>query len=144
VPVQLAPVSVEAARSVYLQDHGFYRRKESERGTFLDPAQVEKAASKAKVATDIFLRIPGVRIQEGIPQLRTCRTVTQGSSEGSMDITGYPHIYIDGVKSGREVAYYLQPNEILAVEVYMGPSQIPLQYGGTSTPCGIILIWTKH
>src|SRR5687768_3653990 len=29
VPVELAPVRVEAAASVYLQDHGFYRRKES-------------------------------------------------------------------------------------------------------------------
>lgn len=144
VPVALPAVTVEASRDAYLLRRGFYMRKESERGNFLDPGQVEKVLPKAKVATDLLLKIPGVRIQQGVPQLRTCRTVTSGSSQDAMDITGFPHVYVDGVKSGREIAYFMQPQEILAVEVYMGPSQIPLQYGGTSTPCGVILIWTKQ
>ena len=144
VAVELPPVTVEAVQDGYLLNRGFYMRKTSERGTFLDPAAVEKLATKAKLATDILVRIPGVRIYQGAPQLRTCRTVTQTSSEGAMDITGYPHIYIDGVMGGTEIMWSLQPNDILAVEVYMGPSQVPLVYGGTSTPCGVILIWTKH
>lgn len=140
LPVELPPVTVEAARDAYLLNRGYYMRKESEAGTFLDPVQVEKLVTKAKVATDILLNIPGVRIRYGTPQLRTCRTVSVDTG----DKTGDPHIYIDGVQSGREIAYFLQPNEILAVEVYMGPAQIPLVYGGTNTPCGVILIWTKH
>lgn len=140
VPVQLDPVTVEAARSDFLVNRGYYSRKETERGTFLDPAVVEKKASKAKLATDILLGIPGVSIVQNVPRLRTCRSV--GSSNDTHPFA--PRIYIDGVESGSDIIWSLQPNDILAVELYMGPAQIPLQYGGTNTPCGIILIWTKH
>jgi len=140
VAVELPPVTVEAVQDGYLLNRGFYMRKTSERGTFLDPAVVEKRASKAKLATDIFTGIPGVTISGGAPKLRTCRTV---GSPGGADPSA-PRIYIDGVDSGMEIMWSLQPNDILAVEVYMGPSQIPLVYGGTNTPCGVILIWTKH
>lgn len=139
VPVPLAPVSVEAARNQYLLDHGFYGRRESEVGTFLDPATVEKLATKAKLATDILTHIPGLRIYQGAPRIRNCQTY-------SSDDTGpfAPRVYIDGVSAGKEIMWSLQPNDILAVEVYKGPAEIPLLYGGTSTPCGVILIWTKH
>lgn len=151
--VELAPVTVEAAQDEFLRNRGYYMRKESERGTFLDPAAVEKLATKAKLATDILVGIPGVRIVGGAPQLRTCRTIGAPGQADSMA----PRIYVDGMVFGDSpqgqfsggtwgggMMTHVQPNEILAVEVYMGPSQIPLQYGGTNTPCGVIMIWTKH
>jgi len=140
VAVELAPVTVEAAQNGYLLNRGFYQRKVSERGTFLDPVAVEKRASNARLATDIFIGLPGVEIREGGLKLRTCRTV--GSAGGAS--AGGPRIYIDGVESGSDIMWSLQPNDILAVEVYMGAAQIPLTYGGTNTPCGVILIWAKH
>ena len=149
-PVELAPVNVEATRNEFLAGRGYYQRKESERGTFLDPALVEKKAVKAKVSTDILIGIPGVSVTQNVPRLRGC------GPDIPSDRTGGPRkaaplrqpkgaiIYIDGVEAGTDMMWSLQPNDILAVEVYVGPAQIPLQYGGTSTPCGVLLIWTKH
>lgn len=129
VPVQLEGVTVEAVQDELLLQRGYYSRKQSERGTFMDPGVVEKRALKAKVATDILVGLPGVAIYQGAPQFRNCRN---------------PRIYIDGVESGTDIMWSLQPNDILAVEVYRGPAQIPLVYGGTNTPCGVLLIWTKR
>ena len=129
VPVQLEGVTVEVVQDELLLQRGYYRRRESERGTFLDPAAVEKRALKAKVATDVLIGIPGVTIYQGAPRFRNCPN---------------PRIYIDGGESGMDIMWSLQPNDILAVEVYRGPSQIPLVYGGTNTPCGVLLIWTKR
>ncbi len=137
--VTLAPVKVETSRNEFLTGRGYYQRKESERGAFLDPDVVEKKATKAKLATDILIGIPGVSIYQNAPKLRGCRTLLPNG-----DTPGGARIYIDGVEGGTEMMWSLQPNDILAVEVYIGPSQIPLQYGGTNTPCGIILIWIKH
>ncbi len=141
VPVELSGIEVEAAaaQKTFLTNHGFYRRKESERGTFLDPAIVERKATKAKLATDILIGIPGVSIYKNAPQLRGCRTLQENG-----DIPGAGRIFIDGVEGGADMMWSLQPNDILAIEVYIGPSQIPLQYGGTNSTCGVLLIWTKH
>ena len=35
------------------------------------------------------------------------------------------------------------PKEIAGIEMYPGPATAPLQYGGSGTRCGVILIWTK-
>lgn len=36
-------------------------------------------------------------------------------------------------------------NAIHGIEVFAGPSSIPLQYGGTGTDkwCGLIMVWTR-
>jgi hypothetical protein len=38
-----------------------------------------------------------------------------------------------------------KPDEIHGIEVFAGPSSIPLQYGGTGAGkwCGLIAIWTR-
>ncbi|MSR05962.1 MAG: hypothetical protein EXR93_02660 [Gemmatimonadetes bacterium] len=141
VPTPLDPINVEATRDEYLIRRGFYMRRTSEQGTFLDPAAVEKKAVKAKLATGILLGIPGLRIYRNAPQVRNCQTTPES---GDLSSRFAPRIYIDGVESKSDMMWFLQPNDVLAVELYMGPAQIPLQYGGTNTPCGVLLIWTKH
>lgn len=144
IPVKLAPLRVEATRNEFLVNRGYYQRKESERGTFLDPAAVEKKAVKAKIATDILIGVPGVSIAANKPYLRTCRALNPTGGAAKNPFMRFPAIFIDGVEGGHEMMWSLQPNDILAVEIYMGPSQIPLQYGGTNELCGVILIWTRH
>ena len=50
-------------------------------------------------------------------------------------ITGVPGGTLDDVVEVRDIA---------AVEVHTGPASLPLVYGGTSTSCATILIWTKN
>jgi hypothetical protein len=33
---------------------------------------------------------------------------------------------------------------ISAIEVYRGPAELPVQYGGAESACGVLLIWTGH
>ena len=47
---------------------------------------------------------------------------------------------IDGVNS------YISPEEVEAVEVYTGASELPAQFNATAynARCGVILIWTLN
>ena len=162
--VTLPPVAVEEAADSRLSRAGFYQRKRGGSGQFLDPPTVDKLASKARVVGDIFDHIPGVRMglaKDGgvrVPQLRSCRNISSRLTPrtGSSDQQRYPddpttdglslmpRIYLDGMSVEKGIFASLLPTDILAVEIYMGPSQIPLQYGGTDAPCGVILIWTRQ
>jgi len=169
-PVELAPVGVVAERDPVLVRSGFYERREGGVGHFVDPAMVEKLAPKARLVADLLGHIPGVSIvtppagSDGgggvrVPHLRTCRTISRrlrpGNAPTSMIPTPdtsdapsfYPRVYLDGMATGSNPQHtfgLLEPAQILAMEVYMGAAQIPLQYGGTDAPCGVILIWTRR
>jgi len=57
-----------------------------------------------------------------------------------------PKLVVGGkgvLRGGREAAVLdevVTPFEISAIEVYRGPGEIPLQFGGLRSPCGPILI----
>jgi outer membrane receptor for ferrienterochelin and colicin len=38
----------------------------------------------------------------------------------------------------------VSPDQVEAIEVYRGPSEIPAEYSGNDAMCGVILIWTKQ
>ena len=95
----------------------------------------------------------------GIPSIRVIDSanVTVESSR-SKDVTPggivkpcYILVMVDGiVKTGMPGnAYDLRdlpkPEEVHAIEVFAGPSSIPVQYGGTGTDkwCGMIAVWTR-
>ena len=143
--VQIDPVTVATpAMNSYLRTSGFYGRKEGGIGHFLDPEVVQKLAPKARLGVDIIVGVPGVRLGRvrgiPIPQLRTCRTL-RSVQFTSADAA---QLYLDGILVEPEALAMLTPDDILAVEVFMGPAEVPLQYGGTNAPCGVILVWTKQ
>jgi len=53
-----------------------------------------------------------------------------------------PAIYVDENKITSSPDNWVNPQDIMAVEVYRGTAQIPAQWGGLET-CGVILIWTS-
>ena len=89
---------------------------------------------------------PAVTPGERTPQ----RPRAEAADTFTSDLSLYPRVYVDGLSMGSEpsqmasVFGMLLPSQLLAVEVYMGASEIPLQYGGTDAPCGVILIWTRQ
>lgn len=38
----------------------------------------------------------------------------------------------------------VQPEDVHAIEVYRTPSEIPAQFGGAESACGVILVWTQR
>jgi hypothetical protein len=37
----------------------------------------------------------------------------------------------------------MRPDNIEAIEVYNGVAQVPAQYGGAHSACGVVLIWLR-
>lgn len=131
--VSLPALEVAADRDPVLDDRGFYERKQSEVGRFVEPERIRDMAGQAGSAADLLGRIPGVSLGQDrngmtVPQLRGCRL---------------PLVFVDGARAGREVPGLLRPSDVLGIEIYSSGG-IPSQFGGSSSQCGVILIWTKR
>lgn len=143
--ILLDTLTVEVQRRDIKLDHlGFYDRQRSGFGRFIGPEEIEK--KPVLQTTDLLRMIPRVRINER-PFGQTTISIA-----GSTSLRGgacYPQILIDGFvvsRGGDQVAKpdeWISPGEIRGIEVYRGASETPLQFGGASSPCGVILFWTR-
>jgi outer membrane cobalamin receptor len=110
----------------------FEERRRLGFGHFLTQADIEKRIAVSLV--DLLRGIPSVAIGGDVAlnlrdaPLRTCPFV----------------VYLDGVVLGNKSLSLLpRPSAIAGIEIYSGPSTIPLLYKSANTTCGVILIWTK-
>jgi hypothetical protein len=147
-PIQLDTLTVSVEpRVTKLALLGFYARRKVGFGRFLGPEDIEKRP--AFEVTDYLRNIPRVRIRHRARG--GTEVLIQGASSVSLARRGLcsPKVVVDGneiFRGGREAAVLdevVTPYEVSAIEVYRGPSEIPLQFGGLSSPCGLIVIWTK-
>lgn len=155
-PIALDPIAVDV-RWPGLERHGFYDRRESGlTGIFLTREDIEKA--KASQLTDVFARMPGVRLHRlsgGRNHIRFNRMLGTKSSSFSQDsglaLGCEPDVYVDGVRIRDRIAKrnaendldtidFISPDQVEGVEVYVGAAT-PLQY---NHPCGVILLWTRR
>jgi hypothetical protein len=125
-------------REGYLVSNGFYGRLLEGSGQFVTPAQIEK--SHALRASELLYNISRVDvIQEG--------SRSRITMEGTMG-TCSPPIYVDGVlisRDGTDLDQVVNMLSIEALEIYRGPAEVPLQWGGTgSNGCGVVVAWTKQ
>lgn len=155
--IRLAPAAVELAtvtavagtRSRKLELNGFYDRLVHSRPQYMLRDEIEK--KNARTIPDLISHMKGLRIE------RTTRgadvLMRSGVAMGALRAGGTcrPAVFIDGaqVRAGGNEApiVYLDamqsPENIEAIEVYAGIAQIPAQYSGASSGCGVILIWTR-
>jgi hypothetical protein len=138
-PLELDPLSVEARRQrmvAKLTHHGFYDRQKQGFGSFLTPEQIRRWPAINVV--DILEHAPFVHIERmGVAFAPRIEVSKYGKCE--------PTIYVDGRKllpwPLGDVESVVNAEEVVAVEVYRGEAQIPLQWAQFET-CGVILIWT--
>jgi hypothetical protein len=55
-------------------------------------------------------------------------------------------VFLDGIEMPPlDINEYALPKELAGIELYLGPSTLPLQYKSTSGGgfCGVILLWTR-
>jgi len=146
VPVDPLDVSVEA-RSARLELAGFYERKEDGHGVFLGPEEI--AEKPVALATQLFRNIRRVRIRQR--PMGGNVIVIQGAAMISLAQKGicYPRVMVDGnevFRGGAEPAALdevVSASEIVGIEIYRGPAEIPTRYLGARSACGLILVWTK-
>jgi len=105
----------------------------------------------ARLFTDVLRRVPGMQIQSITGNNSSGYTVRSGRNGESVGagrncpvlfyMNGMPFpTGIDGVNS------YISPEEVEAVEVYTGASELPAQFNATAynARCGVVLIWTLN
>ena len=112
---------------------GFEFRRRHNAGTFRDRTAIDRL--NALLTGDLLRNIPGVRVVSGAidTHVKFMRCLERVS------------VWIDGDKvrtSGPDEALGLiSPNDIEAIEVYRGVSQIPAEFLDDS--CAAIVIWTR-
>ena len=132
----LDTVKVNATHLYNRDRNGFQRRRQSGIGRYLGPQEIERMHPIA--TSDLFRMMPSVRVtQRGFDKSILMR--------GGMSGYCAPAIFLDGMRieglSGGDIDGWVQPNEIVGVEVYT-LAGAPPQFQ-TLNGCGTILIWTR-
>ncbi len=167
-PVELEPAEVVGqppTRRRPLPE--FERRREHGLGKFITRVEFEK--TNPRQVTDVLLRMPRLRLERN-PCYMTeatgpCRNsaivgadtrryilrprggpISFGNARGGAGEECAVLVYLDGryVGDGLRIDLDFVPvDQVEAIEVYTGASQIPTELNRTGSACGVIGIWTR-
>ena len=148
VPVELKTVKVTADTIILPEMRGFMERKGRGSGTFLTREEIDRMA--ARTFTDILRRVPGMQLEARNGPFGATYTVESARMQGVNGGRGCQVLYfVNGVSfammGNLEINSFVRPDEVAAVEVYNGASQIPAQFNSTAngSRCGVVVIWTR-
>jgi hypothetical protein len=135
--VRVAELNVEIERSetpaLY---EGFYRRRNKGLGHFITPEEI--ARRRPRYTSDMLRSVPGLAVG-ATRGGRATVTVTREL------IPCEPVVFIDGLYVPAMPVDDIIANDLGAIEVYLGPSQVPVQYASLApAACGAILVWTRR
>ncbi len=147
-PVPLSPVEIEGKPALLPAMRGFEERRAHGNGHFFDHREI--AQMQPRVVTDVLRRVPGVVIQSFPGPFGPTDMVRMARTIGVTGARPCPVLfYVNGtpfpVTGDISINQYVVPEDILAVEVYSGTSQIPPQFQSNllNARCGVIVIWTR-
>jgi carboxypeptidase family protein/TonB-dependent receptor-like protein len=133
---RLTPVTVTAEAPVFnyrLQD--FERRRASGLGQYLTDEEIQ--SSGASNIQDAVRLMRGVDLDCGGTAFAGCRIRMTRAPRGCS-----PEYIIDG-----QVDNVFGPTtpirDVIAIEVYTGPSDVPGEYAGRNAGCGMVVLWTR-
>lgn len=142
----------------------YEERKRFGIGRFIDSTVLEDQRNR-QLGELIVSRSPGSRLVRsrlgGAAWVATTRmlgqTIMPRSNVDQSDLNRgadpracYPEVYLDGAivySFGKQMPLFdinsISTSTVSAIEFYVGPSQIPLQFNKTGAACGVLVIWTK-
>jgi hypothetical protein len=134
--VRLADVVVEGERTtlVYGRMRDFYRRKRTGFGEFFTPADIERI--RPIFVSSLLRRVPGVSVY---PTPDGGRAIRMFGRRGGCQ----PLLFWNGIRNIWLDIDMFWPEDLAGVEVYRGPSQIPIEFNVTGSACGVVVIWTR-
>jgi hypothetical protein len=137
----MALVQEDTPRSTKLQ--GFYERRRRGPGRFFDSNDLERI-SAARIV-DILRRAPGVQlVRPGASTAGVTELISfTGASAMCRAYSQQPLVYVDGVLFDVDGLLSLQAENVAAMELYNGASEVPALFNRTGSDCGVIVIWTK-
>jgi Carboxypeptidase regulatory-like domain len=160
MPQQLPGVQVETP-AIDPSMEPFETRRREGFGRFVTRAQLAK--EEHSTVSNVLRRAGGLRLMKraqlcgGGFAAATGRGMTSlmpgdlaCSLGGAFEVACYLSIWLDGAPIWRpgipdppDVDQFTVAG-IEAIEVYNGPSQTPIQYLGTGSSCGAVLLWTRR
>lgn len=148
---QLAPVITEAVlpygKPLRYQHTGrfddFYERRARQPGTFFTREDIERGGRSTVM--ELMSSVPGVIVGTrpgGVPYIRIARCV--GNSIQTGGAYGWLAVFINGnrVSANLESLNEMKAGEIETLEVYRGPSQLPIEAMGNA--CAAVFITTRY
>ena len=130
----------------------FYERRARGRGWFLTAEDLEKR-NPMRISHALSM-IPGVRLYTVDGSHMTVRMNTAmgmfgvNTSGGGSQVPGCPPLlYLDGIPVGGiddMLDTIVYPHEVAGIEVYRRASELPAEFSGSRSGCGVIVIWTKR
>jgi hypothetical protein len=129
---ELPEVAVEAAPSMGQRYRDFERRKATGRGHYLTRVQIEQKGSST--LADALRDLRGVALDcagTGCA-VRMVRAPARCAPE-----------YIVDERTDNMFGPTVPIRDIEAIEVYLGPTDVPGEFAGSNSACGVIVIWTR-
>lgn len=132
----LAPVAVNAeAPEFNYRMQAFEIRRSSGRGQFLTDEQIQR--SGASNIQDAVREMRGVLLDCSGTMYGGCRIRMSRAPERCL-----PEYYVDGQKDN-EFGPTTPIRDVIGIEVYTGPSDVPGDFAGSRSGCGVIALWTR-
>lgn len=134
----LAPVTVSATRTASYRLSDFERRRRTGRGHYL--------------TEDEILRMRAASLLDATRGLRGVTQVCGGRSTGG---DGGCRLHMARARRNCSPDYVVDGRvdnmfgattpirDVVALEVYTGPSDVPGEFAGTTAGCGVVVIWTR-
>jgi hypothetical protein len=147
-PVLLKAVDVAGEPGLSTALQGFQERRARGIGHFFNRQEI--ARIQPRVITDVLRRVPGVQIQSSSTPFGPNDMVRMARTAGVTGTRPCPVLfYVNGtpfqVVGDVSINQYILPEEVVAIEVYAGMSEIPPQFQSNllNARCGVIVIWTR-
>lgn len=135
--LKVEDISVEVERERSGKLSGFEKRRKVGLGHFITPEEIEER--DARRPSDLLRTVPGVSVGSyrlGQADVR----VTRGPVGNDCDVT----YWVDGVAYSDYHIDDLNQDDLLAIEIYRGPSETPQRFLFRNEGCGTIVVWTRE
>ena len=147
-PIPLKSIEVKGSAALRPVLEGFEHRRARGNGHFFNQAEI--ARIQPHVFTDVLRRVPGVILQPAAGSFGLNDMVRMNRTTGVSGSRNCPVLfYINGmpmqIVGDMSIDQYVTPQEVVAMEVYNGSSQIPPEFQSSllNSRCGVIVIWTR-
>lgn len=114
----------------------FYERREIGLGWFIGPGDIERRQPQRP--SDLLRTVPGVEVTPvrfDKSRIRFRRSVANRMCE--------PSLFVDGVHTRAMDLDDIDRSDLLALELYRGPAELPGEFSRAASDCGAIVAWTR-
>jgi hypothetical protein len=148
-PVPLETVTVTADPNFFAGMGAFQERKARGMGHYFTRDDI--ARMQPRQLTDVLRRVPGMQIASGReafsggnPTAQSGRNIS-GSGSHPCAMTYYVNGSPFPLSGDISINHYVAADDVAAIEVYTGSSQIPPEFNSSiyGSRCGVIAIWTR-